>query len=338
MTRPIAVERIRKGKRFLVTCHVRPDADALGSALGLAAVLDALGKECVVYSDGGVPPMLSFLEGMERVVDRVPLGETFDATFVMDAAARELVPELPEKNCTGPIVIVDHHAAHDGFGDLAVREIDACATGEVVLRMAHDLGLDPVPRSAAQPIYAAIVADTGGFRYAGTRAETHLLAAELLAQGVDPWKVASNLFERWQPARMSLLGEVLRAMTLEADGTIAFVCVDRAMMVRSRASDDMIEGMVNYGRMLEGVRVAVLLWEPQGKAGSEVKVSLRAGEGGDVSHVAVALGGGGHRSAAGASLAMDLATAREKVLAAAVESLGLPPAKPGSSVRPVAGK
>jgi phosphoesterase RecJ-like protein len=204
MTRPIAVARIRAGKRFLVTCHVRPDADALGSALGLAATLDALGKQCVVYSEGGVPPMLSFLEGMERVVDRVP-ADQFDATFVMDAAARELVPELPGKDCTGPIVIVDHHAAHDGFGDLAVREIDACATGEVVLRMAHDLGLNPVPRAAAQPIYAAIVADTGGFRYSGTRAETHVLAAELLAQGVDPWKIASNLFERWQPARMSLL-------------------------------------------------------------------------------------------------------------------------------------
>ncbi len=337
MTRAIAVERIRAGRRFLVTCHVRPDADALGSALGLAATLDALGKACVVYSEGGVPPMLAFLEGKERVVDRIPPGGAFDATFVMDAAARELVPALPSREQTGAVVIVDHHAAHDGFGDLAVREIDACATGEVVLRMAHDLGLSPVPRAAAQPIYAAIVADTGGFRYAGTRADTHLLAAELLAQGVDPWKVASSLFERWQPARMSLIGEVLRAMTLEADGTIAFVSVDRAMMARARATDDMIEGMVNYGRMLDGVRVAILLWEPTGKAGTEVKVSLRAGEGGDVSRLAVALGGGGHRSAAGASLAMGLGEAREKVLSAAVESLGLPPAKPGSSVRPAAG-
>ncbi len=316
---------------------MRPDADALGSALGLAATLDALGKECVVYSDGGVPPLLQFLEGMERVVDHVPAG-VFDATFVMDAAARELVPPLPGKEQTGPIVIVDHHAAHDGFGDLAVREIDACATGEVVLRMAHDLGLNPVPRAAAQPIYAAIVADTGGFRYSGTRAETHLLAAELLDQGVDPWKVASCLFERWQPARLSLLGEVLRAMTLEGNGTIAFVSVDRAMLARAHATDDMIEGMVNYGRMLEGVRVAVLLWEPDGKEGSEVKVSLRAGEGGDVSGIAVALGGGGHRSAAGASLAMGLPEAREKVLSASFESLGLPVAKRGSSVRPVPGK
>lgn len=315
MTRALALEKIRAGKRFLVTCHVRPDADALGSALGLAATLDAIGKEAVVYSEGGVPPLLTFLEGKERVVDRVP-DLVFDATFVMDAAAKELVPELPPKAKTGPIIIVDHHAAHDGFGDFAVREIDACATGEVVMRMTHDLGVSPVPRAGAQPIYAAIVADTGGFRYTGTKAVTHELAAELLSQGVDPWLVASNLFEKWSPARMALLGEVLRAMRMENEGRIAIVCVDRGMMSRSGATDDLIEGMVNYGRMIEGVRVAALLWQPAGKEG-EVKVSLRAGDGADVATVAVGLGGGGHRTAAGASLKATLEQARARVLEAA---------------------
>lgn len=320
MSRAIAIEKIRAGKRFLVTCHVRPDADALGSALGLAATLDALGKEAIVYSDGGVPPLLLFLEGRERVVDHIPAGN-YDATFVMDAAAKELVPELPPKSQTGPVIIVDHHAAHDGFGDLAVREVDACATGEVVLRMTHDLGLDPVPRAGAQPIYAAIVADTGGFRYTGTRAVTHQLAAELLGQGVDPWHVASNLFEKWSLARMSLLGEVLRAMQMEDGGAIAIVCVDRPMMTRSGATDDLIEGMVNYGRMIEGVRIAALLWQPAGKDG-EIKVSLRAGEGADVASLAVSLGGGGHRGAAGASLRATLEQARARVLEAARAQLG----------------
>lgn len=315
MSRAIALDKIRAGRRFVVTCHVRPDADALGSALGLAATLDAIGKEAIVYSEGGVPPLLAFLEGKERVVDRFPDG-AFDGTFVMDAAAKELVPALPPADRTGPIIIVDHHAAHDGFGDLAVREIDACATGEVVLRMAHDLGLVPVPKPAAQPIYAAIVADTGGFRYTGTRAVTHELAAELLAQGVDPWHVASNLFEKWSLARMSLLGEVLRAMQMEENGRIAIVCVDRGMMTRSGASDDLLEGMVNYGRMIEGVRVAALLWQPAGRDG-EIKVSLRAGDGADVADVAVRLGGGGHRSAAGATLRASLGDARARVLDAA---------------------
>lgn len=330
MTRALALEKIRAGKRFLVTCHVRPDSDALGSALGLAATLDAIGKYVVVFSDGGVPPLLQFLEGKERVVAEVP-AQPFDATFVMDAAAAELVPALPGREVTGPIIIVDHHAAHDGFGDFAVREIDACATGEVVLRMAHDLGLNPVPRAAAQPLYAAIVADTGGFRYPGTRPVTHLIAAELLGQGVDPWTVASNLFEKWSLQRMSLLGEVLRAMRMENDGRIAIVCVDRGMMQRSGATDDLIEGMVNYGRMIEGVRVAALLWQPAEKVG-EVKVSLRSGEGADVAKVAVLLGGGGHRTAAGATLRGTLDEARVTVLAAARTEIA------GTSVPPPAGR
>jgi phosphoesterase RecJ-like protein len=318
MSRARAIELVKGGKRFLCTCHVRPDADALGSALGLAAILRTLGKEAIVYSDGGVPGTVAFLEGAGTVKASVPEGR-FDATFVMDSAAKELVPTLPPRERSGPVVVVDHHAAADGFGDVIVREIDAVATGEVVLRLMRDLGIEHTPKDAAQPIYAAIVADTGGFRYSGTNPTTHALAAELLGQGVDPWYVAQNLFERWQPQRMALLGEVLRAMKIEAGGKLAIVSIDRGMMERSGAIDEMIEGMVNYGRMLAGVEIAALLWVPS--SGSDVKVSFRSAGRADVAKVAVALGGGGHRAAAGASLKVDLASAEERVRAEATRAI-----------------
>ncbi len=318
MSRAEAARLIHAGQRFLVTCHVRPDADALGSAIGFAGILRAIGKDAIVYSDGGVPPMLSFLEGGEDVRAELPEGR-FDATFVMDAAACELVPQLPKRERTGPLVVVDHHAAHGEFGDLVVREIDAVATGEVVLRLMHSLGLSEVPPRVAQPIYAAIVADTGGFRYSGTNATTHRLAAQLLERGVDPWHVASNLFEKWAPERMALLGEVLRGMQIDEDGKLAIVCVDAAMMKRSRATDDMIEGMVNYCRMLDGVEIAALLWVPNG--GRDVKISLRSAGRADVAEVAVALGGGGHRAAAGASVSGDLASATARLRAESIREL-----------------
>jgi phosphoesterase RecJ-like protein len=216
-------------------------------------------------------------------------------------------------------VIVDHHAAHDGFGDLVVREVDACATGEVVLRIWRDLSSDAIPRDAAQPVYAAIVADTGGFRYPGTTGDTLRIGALLLDAGVDPWSVASNLFERWNRERMALLGEVLRAMEIQLAGRMALVCVGRDIFDRTGASDEMLEGMVNYGRMLEGVKVAALLWVPRAGVGAppEIKVSLRSDGDADVAKLAVALGGGGHRTAAGASLPLSMAEARERVLAAA---------------------
>lgn len=319
MSRARAIELIRGGSRFLVTCHVRPDADALGSALGLAAALRALGKEAVVYSHGGVPALVAFLEGAEGVVGALPEG-AFDATFVTDTAARELVPPLPPRERSGPIVMIDHHAAHDDYGDLAAREIDAVATGELVMRIIDDLGI-PLPQEAAQPLYAAIVADTGGFRYSGTSGAVMRLGARLLDHGVDPWNVASNLFERWEPARMALLGEVLSTLRMEAAGRIAMTHVDRAMLARTRAADEAIEGMVNYGRMLEGVAIAALVWETSAPGGAECKVSLRGAAGADVSKIAVALGGGGHRAAAGATLRMPLAAACELVLREAEKQL-----------------
>lgn len=314
MSRADAVAAVERGARFLVTCHVRPDADALGSAIGFAVMLRALGRDALVFSQDGVPPNLTFLEGSETVHPVFPDG-VFDATFVMDAAARTLVPVLPESSRTGPVVIVDHHAAHDGFGDIVVREIDACSTGEVVLRLWRDLtGDGPIPQPAAQPIYAAMVADTGGFRYPGTTGDTLRIGARLLDCGVSPWGVASNLFERWSRERMALLGEVLRALEVELDGAFAIVCVSRAMMERTGATDEMLEGMVNYGRMLAGVRVAALLWVPRGSV-SETKLSFRSDGDVDVAAIAVALGGGGHRTAAGVSISdSSLDSARARVL------------------------
>lgn len=327
MSRERAVALVRAGRRFLVTCHVRPDSDALGSALGLGEMLRALGKDVVVYSQDGVPPNLTFLEGSAGVVATLDDQAPFDATFIMDAAARVLVPSLPDRDRTGPVVIVDHHAAHDGFGDLVVREIDACATGEVVLRIWSELSSGPLPRAAAQPVYAAIVADTGGFRYPGTTGATLRIGAELLDAGVDPWSVASNLFERWQRERMALLGEVLRALEIQLGGRFALVCVDRDVFERTGATDEMLEGMVNYGRMLEGVAVAALLWVPRGADGKgpdgrrEVKLSLRSDGAADVAKLAVSLGGGGHRTAAGASFTATMAEARTLLLEATARLL-----------------
>jgi phosphoesterase RecJ-like protein len=318
MSHSRVADLVRTGRRFLVTCHVRPDADALGSAIGLAAILRELGKEAQVFSPDGVPATLAFLEGAREVASRVPAGR-YDATFVMDTAARSLVPELPDASVRGPLVIVDHHAAADRYGDVIIRDADAVATAEVVLRLMQEFGVSDIPAAAAQPLYAAIVADTGGFRYPGTNPGTHRLAARLLECGVDPWHVASHLFERWAPQRMALLSEVLRAMKTDAGGKLAIVSIDRATLERTGATDDMVEGMVNYARMLEGVEIAALLWTPAG--GCDVKVSLRSAGTVDVSAIAVALGGGGHRRASGATIAADLATAERRVREEALRGL-----------------
>jgi phosphoesterase RecJ-like protein len=321
-----AVRLVREGKRFLCTCHVMPDADALGSALGFAAILRTLGKEALVWSRDPVNKSLRFLPGSADVVREIPAGVAFDATFVFDTASRQLLPkEWPASAVSGPVVMVDHHAAHDAFGDVVVREVDAVAAGEVAIRLAAELGVREFGIEAAKPLYAALVADTGGFRYAGTSPETLRLGARLLEVGVDPWEVAYNLFEGWPKQRLTLLGSVLETLETHADGKIAILRVSRAMLARTRATDEMVEGLVNYARMLEGVEVAALLWERDPERGADgalhpvVKVSLRAHREVDVSQIAVALGGGGHRAAAGANVDGTLDECRDLVVREALQ-------------------
>lgn len=307
-----AIKLLREAKTILVACHRRPDADALGSALGFAFIARHIGKEVCVYVPDALPPNLRFLACGD--IQREVPDTSFDVTFVMDTAATALLPDgLPPASQRGPLVVVDHHAAHDDVGDVVVRDIDACATAEVVMDMAEILGVRPVPARAATPLYAALVADTGGFRYPSTRSRVLRMGAELIDGGADPWHVAYELFEGWQPSRLHLLGAVLDSLEVSLDGRLAMMFVTRKMLDACNADDDMVEGMVNYGRMLRGVEVAALVWEFETPDGLETKVSLRSRGTADVSALATQLGGGGHRSAAGSQVTTSMEATAEKL-------------------------
>jgi len=308
-------ELVRGGESFLVCCHRRPDADALGSALGLRALLLRLGKDVNLYVPDDLPANLLFLDHGEVEQD-LPSGKTWDVTFVMDTAANALLPSgLPGEDVRGPLVVIDHHANHDDVGDIVLRETGACATGEMVMDLAEMFGLRPLPEEAATPIYAALVADTGGFRYSSTKPKVLRMGAELLEQGADPWEVAYELFEKWPTERMALLSAILDTLTLECGDRLAMMTVTRAMLAEAGADDDMVEGMVDYGRKLKGVEIAALVWEFPADSGEglDTKISFRSRGEYDVGSIAQQLGGGGHRAAAGTQLAIDAETARERV-------------------------
>jgi bifunctional oligoribonuclease and PAP phosphatase NrnA len=326
-----AATLIRVGRRFLLTCHLQPDADAIGSMLALAEVLKTLGKEVVLYNRDPVPEMLRFLTGTQHIEREIPANARFDAMFITDTAARSLLPrKLPPRAVTGPCVLLDHHIAHDDFGDVVVRDVTAAATANVVIELARALGLDPLPATAAEPLYTALVADTGNFRYPGTSSQTLRLAATLVDSGVDPWRVARQVFENWPLERLRLLGLVIEAIEIEHAGRIAILCVPRSLIERAGAHERMVEGFVEYGRMIKGVQISIMLWEQQSSADdadgeqSTSRLSLRGDGHVDVSTVAVTLGGGGHRAAAGATLHCDLPTARARVLDAAIAVLDAP--------------
>jgi phosphoesterase RecJ-like protein len=325
----VAVLRlIGEGQRFLVTGHRSPDADAMGSALGLAAILRALGKDAVVFAPEPVAPSLAFMVRDAPITIAVGPEARFDATFVMDTGARELLPPgLPPPESRGPLVIVDHHAVHDDIGDLVIRDLAAAATGEVVLGLMRDLGVSPVPPDAATPLYAALVADTGGFRYSNTGAGTLLLAAELVSAGADPWEVSYNLFEGYPRERLDLLAETLRTLEPSLDGKLATLRVSRKMVADLAATDDMVNGLVNYARGVTGVEVAALLWEREprlserGRKIPVTRLSFRSRGAIDVGLVAAEFGGGGLRNASGAEVTMSMRETFAKLMAVVKETL-----------------
>ena len=317
----------RTGDRFLVACHRRPDADSLGSALGLIKTLRAIGKEATLFMPEDIPDSLLFLMGGERGLAEVPEGERFDATWVMDIAAKALLPPgFPGPEVTGPVVIIDHHHAHDDVGDVVYRDTSSAATGEVVVRLIDELGLQSLPEGSATPLYAAIVADTGGFRYATTRPATLRLGARLVEEGADPWHVAYHLFERWEPARLRLLSAIIATLEMAFDGRVAIMRVTREMLEICGADDDMVEGMVNYARRVEGAEIGALLWEWRVRDASgnhtETKISLRASGDADVSVIAAALNGGGHRAAAATQLDITIDEADERLRAELAKYFG----------------
>ena len=317
----------REGERFLVACHRRPDADSLGSALGLIYALRAIGKEAALFMPEQVPDSLLFLMGDEKGLSTVADGERFDATWVMDIAAKVLLPPgFPGPEVTGPVVIIDHHHAHDDVGDVVYRDTSAAATGEVVVRLMDELGLESLPEGSATPLYAAIVSDTGGFRYATTKPATLRLGARLVEAGADPWHVAYQLFERWEPARLRLLSAIIATIEMAFDGRVAIMRVTRQMLDICGANDDMVEGMVNYARRVEGVEIGALLWEWPERTDDgtrlETKISLRSRGNVDVSVIAAALGGGGHRAAAATQLDITIDEADERLRAELAEYFG----------------
>jgi len=321
------LDEARRGERFLVACHRRPDADSLGSALGLIRTLRAIGKEATLFMPEAIPESLLFLLDGEEGLAAIPPGMRFDATWVMDIAARALLPPgFPSPEVTGPVIIIDHHHAHDDVGDIVYRDTSAAATGEVVIQLMEGLGLESIPDGSATPIYAAIVSDTGGFRYATTKPATLRLGARLIEAGADPWQVAYQLFERWKPARLRLLSAIISTLEFAFDGRVAIMRVTREMLERCGGDDDMVEGMVNYARRVEGAEIGALLWQwPVHDARGdrlETKISLRSSGDTDVSAIAAALDGGGHRAAAATQLDIPIDEAEKRLRAALAKHFG----------------
>jgi len=309
-----ACDKLVAAERILLTSHRRPDGDGTGSMAGLASLLRAAGKDAVIYSVDPIARRYKWLPLVSGTVHMIPFDERFDCTIVVDCADIALLGDtLPPPEVAGTLITLDHHASGRPFGDIAVWDPSAAAVGVLVHRIAVRLGY-PITMEAAVPLYVSLISDTGGFRHANTNAEALQVGAYLIAAGVVPSVIASSLEERASPGKIRLLGAVLGTLELHCAGRAGVLSVTTDMVEGARASWEDIEGMVNWGRNVEGVQIGVLLTTAKGGG---VRVSMRSrSDRVDVGRVCMALGGGGHPGAGGCHMAGDLASTKEKVVRA----------------------
>jgi bifunctional oligoribonuclease and PAP phosphatase NrnA len=297
MARQVA-ERIRSGSRFLITSHRNPDGDALGSSLALQGLIRKMGKsaDVIVRDDFGKP--LRKMPGADGIViaDALPASypNGYDALFTMECPEHERTgfAVLP-----GPVVNMDHHLGNRMYGEINYLDIDAPSVGEMVLRMNDHLGV-ALDADIATAMYVSLATDTGFFRYSNTTARAFDAAQRMIAAGANPGEISLWINESNTLGSIRLLGLCLDTLRVSADGRIATLELRQAFLEASGAGPEDSEGIVNYGRTIDGVLVSALFKEvPEG-----TRVSMRAKPGVDVQKVAAEFGGGGHKAASGCSI------------------------------------
>jgi phosphoesterase RecJ-like protein len=317
-------QAIRARKRVALTTHVAPDGDGLGSALALKYGLDALGVASDIVVVSPVSRRYAFMDPGKAIhqyptqVDRAWLA-SFDAVAVLDCSDWHRIGALTDAFPKDALKIcIDHHASFTNFADVSVSRVSATATGELVYEfICEHLGL-PLDAKMALPLYVSLYTDSGGFRFSNTTARAHHLAAKCLEMGVEPAMVNIALNESNRLSTLKLAARGLEKLEMDPSGKLAWIALSPEDFKWAGATADDIGALIDYPRSLEGVEVALLMFEDEP---SSTKVSFRSKSILDMNKLASQFGGGGHVRAAGALLKMDVATARERLLAAARAAL-----------------
>ncbi len=323
--RPILADN----RRFVLSSHVRPDADAVGSELGMAALLEGLGKEVRIVNPSHLPANLLFLDPAKRIKkigDGMTADETLDCDvhMILDTSAWGQLTELAPivKHTKAKKVLIDHHVSSDDLGALVFKDTTAEATGTLLFQLYRFLN-QPITPAGANALFCAIATDTGWFRFPSTNANTLRIAGDLIDAGVNPNVLFQHLYEHTTLARTKLAGRVLSSVKLECDGQIGYLSATQQDFTETGGVPADLEDLVNECLKIEGTRAAFIVVEQQTKS---VKISLRSRVGLNVAAVAEQFGGGGHKQAAGAILPAPMPTAIAQVLAALKAALNTPTA------------
>ncbi len=318
------VEVIQSHERFILTSHIRPDCDALGSVLGMMDILEQLGKDVIIVNGQSTPPNLAFIDPENRIkaigVD-VQLEDLQDRDIhmVLDTSAWAQLGAMGDviKSMDIPLIVVDHHQGEDDLGATFFKDTTAEAAGKLVADAADALGVTWTSRMA-RPLFAAVATDTGWYRFGSAGAGTYQLAARLIEAGASPAEIYGQLYEQETLGRLRLRGTVLERVRVELDGRLAHTHILLSDFEETGAVASDTEDLVNLCLTIKGTDAAMILVE---QTPDVYKVSFRSRCELDCSELARQFGGGGHKAAAGAGIEGSLEDSRNRLLDAMIAKL-----------------
>ncbi len=305
------LDELRGAEKLVVITHENPDGDALGSLIAMQGVLAALGKDCLMFigeRDLPLPQEYHFFP-LANLVTEAPADLRERTRVFLDCGNLDRNPaqEFHEGPADGsPMLNIDHHHDNTRFGTVNLVVDDASCTAEIVWGLMHELGVTPTA-TVADALYVGLITDTGRFMYENTGRTAHLMAADLIAAGVDVHAVYRRVYEDMPYGKLALLARGLSNVERYDEGRLTMSALTATDFADSGAEESFSEGVIDHLRAVAGTRLAALVRD---RLGGDViglrKVSLRGGDDGiDVSRIARAQGGGGHKQAAGFSTALS---------------------------------
>ena len=299
-------------QKIVLCCHVSPDGDTLGSALGLARFLEQQGKEVIVFADDHINKSLSFIPGIEKV-QRPEEGVLVEADLfvVVDASSFDRVGICNEVVKAPVLLNIDHHISNTEFADYLYLDAEAAAAGEIMCDLFEAMGWE-YDEAIATDFYTAITTDCGSFRYSNTTSKTMQRAAKLLDYGVKPNEISDMLDVRSRKTT-ELLAKVLPSLTFDYEGKVAHITITNDLYDKEAQTDSFF----SYPRYIEGVEVAIMFKAVEPEV---TRVSMRSSNV-DVASVALSFGGGGHLRAAGCTIYAPVEEAKAQLLAVVGKAL-----------------
>ena len=313
------IQKLNNSRETLIVSHVDPDGDAIGSLIALGSAMDKMGKNTVWLNESNIPTVYSFLPSVHKIVQTVEDPRLFDTVVVLDCGDLERVGSAAEQIQQIPTVVnIDHHTTNTNFGTLHYVDTDACATAEIVYRLIKALGAS-FDKTIGMALYTGILTDTGSFRFSNTNQAAFAICQEMVAYGAEPHSVAKHVYGTYSLGRIKLLNLALDSLEITSNGRVSLMTLTQEMLAKTGTDPEDAEGLINYARRIQDVRIAALIrelakGECESNGNQRFHVSLRSDGSVDVADIATTFGGGGHSSAAGFSTELSLPQLKTEIV------------------------